>query len=376
MQLKLFVAQSIDEIEASDWDLCAGEFLFARHGFLKALEQSGAVGASRGVLPRYVGLRDATGRLLACAPAMLKWGNKREFGPEIQWLRAGSQAACFAWPKLQVGTPFYPVMGPRLLTHPDFPAPALRAALVKCLQNLARQQAGLSVLNIMHASPEMARQWAGTGELTSHELRSVWYNPGHASFAGFVASLPERKRRKINKERRRVQQLGLQFRALEGDAITPELLAQYYQGHARVCARYGGKPWLPQAMFEQLRLNLPESLLLLAAFDGEEFVAGVFCLRNSNTLFSQTWSAMRFYPDLCFEMICYQPMAWAIEHGLSCVDAGLAGNHKTIRCFLEDPVLNVHWFFNQELKQLAQAVLADSARVPTQALDLPERNDV
>jgi predicted N-acyltransferase len=376
MKLEAFVAESIDEIEASAWDLCAGEFLFARHGFLKALEQSGTVGASRSVLPRYLGLRDPAGRLVACAPAMLKWGSKREFGPEIQWLRAGSRAACFAWPKLQVGTPFYPVMGPRLLTHPDYAAPALRTALVQCLQKLARQQTGLSVFNIMHTSPELAGQWAGTGALTSHEMRSVWYNPGHASFADFVASLPERKRHKISRERRRVQQLGLQFRALRGDEITPGLLAQYYEGYARVCARYGGKPWLPASMFEQLRLHLPESMLLLAAFDGAEYVAGVFCLHNSTTLFSQTWSAMRFYPDLCFEMICYWPMAYAIEHGLSCIDAGLAGKHKTIRCFLEEPVLNVHWFFNQQLKELAQAVLAASATGTTEERDVPGLNDV
>lgn len=359
MNFDVFVASSIDQINEGEWNRCAGENTLVRHAFFRALEQSGSLGAKRGVIPRYVALRDASGRLLACAPGMLKWGNKREFGPEMKWLQAGEQANCFAWPKFQVGMPFYPMMGPRLLTHPDFDGPTLRTALMQCLLKMAARSDGRAVFNVMHITPELANECLAAGALISYELRSAWYNPGYESFADYVAQLPNRKRYKLIKERRHVELLGLQIRTLSGDEISSGLISEFYEGFCNVSTRYRGKPWLPESMLQQLRILMPEAVRLMAAFDGDRFVAGSFCLQDGDTLHGDIWSAMVLIPELCFELVCYRKIVYAIEQRLRCVDVGPVGKHKSERGYIEERICHAHWFYNDQLKGLAAATLVD-----------------
>lgn len=367
MKLEGFVAQSIDEIDPAQWDACAGDSPVVRHAFFRALEQSGSLGPQRGVLPRYIGLREpggpdgsdrVRGRLVACAPAMWKWGNKREFGPEIRWLKAGIEAGCFAWPKFQVSSPFYPMMGPKLLVHPSLPAAPMRAALLKLLVQLGRREDGHSAFSLMHITAEVARECAAMGALISHEVRSAWHNPGYASFADYVQQLPHRKRHHLLKERRKVAALGLSYRLFRGSDITAPLLADFYEGFSRVCARYGGRPWLPMTMLAQLCQQMPEAVCILAAFEGERYVAGVFWLQDSTTLYGDIWSALQERTGLCFELVCYRQMEYAVEQGLRCVDAGPVGPHKTLRGYTPEAVYHAHWFYNEELEALARKQLS------------------
>ena len=67
------VIGSIAEIEAAEWDACAGaENPFCRHGFLSAMEDSGSVNAETGWMPRHLAVRDVAGGLIAAAPLYLK----------------------------------------------------------------------------------------------------------------------------------------------------------------------------------------------------------------------------------------------------------------------------------------------------------------
>jgi len=171
MQLEYVLAKSNREVDEAQWDVCAGDSPVVRHAFFRALEDSGCLGLARGVMMRYVVLREPGGHIMACAPTMLKWGNKREFGPEIHWLKAGIEQGCFAWPKFQAGSPFYPLMGPKLLTHPDPNGQALRAKLIKLLMQLGMREDRRGAFNLMHITQEMAQECANMGALISHEIR-------------------------------------------------------------------------------------------------------------------------------------------------------------------------------------------------------------
>ncbi len=357
MKLKLSVDDSIARFSVTEWDACAGEHPFVRHAFFRMLEESGTLGPMRGVLPKYVGLRDEAGVLVACAPAMLKWSNKREFGPEIRWLQEGEAKGCFLWPKFQVGVPFFPVIGPRLLVSERQDTQAIRSLLVESLHALAATLPELCVLNIMHLISGHALILQQQGWLISHEVRSVWYNPGHTSYGQYLAALPSRKRYMFAKERRKVQQLGLTISVLEGRDLSTDFWADFYAGYEKVCARYGNKPWLPAQVFSLLARYMPESIRVIAAFDGNRFIAGAFCLLDATTLYVQTWSSLHPLPELCFELICYRPVEFAIENGLACVDAGIEGVHKTRRDFAAENVPNAHWFYNDDLKKMAESVM-------------------
>lgn len=358
MEFKLSVERSISRIAPEEWDLCASSQPFLRHSFFEALEKSHSVGDARYAIPQYIVLRDPSGRLAACVPAMLKVGNLTEYGPECLWLDEGLKTGCFAWPKFQVGIPLYPVCGPRLLVRPDLSEKNLPATMIDALKLLGAKRYQVSAMNIMHIDQELAIDLRHHGWLISRELHGKWQNPGCGDFAEYLAWLPNRKRYLINKERRLTDKLGLDIRTLTGHEISNTLLERYYNGHEKVCLRYGNRTWLPLAMFRELIESMPESIRLIAAFDGDEYIAGAFCLVDRDVLYVRTWSAIHEIPRLCFELICYRPIIYALENGLKKIDSGLNGPHKIQRGFLDKPVYSAHWFYNEQLRGLARQVLS------------------
>jgi len=352
------VVDTFSRVDPVQWDACAGDDPFLKHAFFEALERSGTAGPRRGVAPRYVLVHDASGQLAAGVPAMLKTGTLAEYGPEHLWLKAGLAEGSFAWPKFQAGVPLFPVRGERLLVRKGLPRPALERTLVRALVHFAVATPGVGALNVTHVTRERALGLQAQGWLVSHEPHCFWRNRPHASFDAYVGSLPHRKRYLLNKERRRVDGLGLDIRILPGAEITPPLLDDYYRGHAAVCRRYGFRPWLPLAMYRETLARMPGAVRLIAAFDAGRFVAGIFCMVGGGTLFLRTWSALHDAPGLAFELICYRPIRYAIEEGLALVDSGLIGPHKVQRGYPVEPVFTAHWFPDERLQARARAVLA------------------
>ena len=358
---------SIAEVDPAAWNRCARACPHLQHAFFLALERTGSVGPSLGVVPRYLVLRSPVGEVLACAPAMLKTGTWREYGPEHTWLRAAADAGWPVWPKLQVGIPLHPVAGPKLLVPPGAPAAQLQAALVNVLHEIAGRL-GVMAVNVMQIEAGVAAALEQRGALVSGELRSIWHNPGHATFDAYLATLSSRKRRQALVEGRRFRRLGLEVRALHGHEITPPVIRDFYEGFRRVCARHDSPPWLPEAMFHELVAVMPEAVVIEAAFDAGRFVAGGFGLRDDHTLSRLPWGAMTATRDLALDLICHRPKAYAIEHGLACIDAGVAAPHKTCRGYAEEPAFNAHWFLDARLRALARSararVLAIRAKGP------------
>ena len=356
--LDLAIADSIFDVDARQWDICAGSNPWVRHGFFRALELSGCFGEGRGVVPRYVMLKERSGDVIACAPTVLKWGNKREFGPEIGWLAAGIATGCFSWPKYQADTPFFPRMAPKLLTRPDRDGSPLRAELLRVLYRLGARPDGRSAFSLMHIPPDMAAECASRGALISREIRSVWHTSGVGSFEEYVSRAPARRRRKWLGERRQVAELGLEFAVVGGAEASDGLIEQFYAGFRAVCERHGNQPWIPAETFRQLCIQLPDSVRLMTAFDGDRYVAGSFFLAGGDVLYFDSWSQPGDrLPALVFEMACYRPIEYAIANGLRTVDAGLFAGYKSMRGFVAEPVLNAHWFYNERLAGLARDAL-------------------
>jgi predicted N-acyltransferase len=358
MKLSAKVFDTIEKLPAAAWDACAGEHPFVRHAFFLALERSGACTPERGVRPRYVTLWDERGELVAGAPAMLKVGNKREFGPEIRWLRRGAAQGCFEWPKFQLGVPFYTVAGPRLLVLPGPHAAALQVALLQVLAQLAEHRYRSGVFNLMHLERSQAEALRERGWVISEETRTLWRNAGHADWAAYLGSLPHRKRRQLLQERERARARGLRFEVLHGEQLTPALVAEFYAAYCRVCVQHGNGPWLPPLFLTQLVATMPQAIRLFAAFDGETLAGAVFAFVDSQRLYVQHWGALEARSAATFELLCYAPIEYAIAQGLRQVDSGLAGAHKRRGGMTDDPVFHAHWFFDERLKALACQELA------------------
>lgn len=360
MDFRLQVVPSIAGVSAGAWDLCAGTHPFTRHVFLGALESSGAVGRDRGVLPRYALLYDENSTLVACAPAMLKWGTLREYGPEALWLKQGLVAGCFAGPKFQLGVPFFPSVGPRVLVRPGFNSSAIEVLMLRELQRAAPKLGAPASFNVMYVDEVAAKSLEQAGALVSCEQQSIWLNADYVDLQDYLGRLPERKRSRFVQERRYAEAKGLRFLTLHGDQITKEMMDSYYEGHELVCMRHGNHPWLPAATYKKIVEVMGESACLFGYFDDQsKLVAGILALRDegAGVLYLLQWSELVNGSGLAMDLICRRPIDYAIAHGLAKVDSGLAARHKTLRGWLTLPVFHGHWFNNAQLKSLAETTL-------------------
>ncbi len=111
---------SIAALDADQWDACANPDPaaynpFVSHAFLKALEESRAVGRESGWMPRHLVIEDEAGAISAAAPAYVKSHSQGEYVFDHGWADAYAQAGGRYYPKLQIAVPFTPVPGPRPL---------------------------------------------------------------------------------------------------------------------------------------------------------------------------------------------------------------------------------------------------------------------
>lgn len=353
------MVSSVDQVASEDWNLCAGSHPFVQHAFLKALESSGAVGEKRRILPRHALLFDDV-KLVACAPAMLKWGTAREYGPEARWLKDGLAAGCFAWPKFQLGVPLFPTMGPRILVRPDVNAPSLQASILLALKQVAPQLGARQVFNVMHVDKTFALTLQQAGGLVSSESQSMWFNDNYEDLRGYLAQLPQHKRSRFLKERRSAADQGLHFRSLHGMEISDQIISDYYEGHRRVCARHGHPPWFPEATYQQIISAMGDAACLLGYFDtASGLVAGVLGLHSpvEGILYLLQWSEMVKIEGIALDLICLRPIDYAIAHRIRKVDSGLAAPHKKLRGWQTCRVFHAHWFNDDHLKSLAKGIV-------------------
>ena len=81
---KTTVCRSTTEVSAAEWDICVGsDEPLVRHSHLQALEQSGIAAPENGFSPCHIIMRDASGQLVAAAPAYLKTHSKGELGVDL-----------------------------------------------------------------------------------------------------------------------------------------------------------------------------------------------------------------------------------------------------------------------------------------------------
>ncbi|MBR7801499.1 GNAT family N-acetyltransferase [Undibacterium fentianense] len=366
--MQLSIHSSIQQFNEAEWNICAGDHPYVQFGMLKALEDSGSCTSERGTILRYFSLRNKQGKLLACAPAMIKIGNKREFGPEIVWLQQGTNQGKFAWPKFQIGIPFFPMAGPKLLIHPDQDATKIEKLLVQAITRYVFGRTPYTVFNIMHLERNNAERIFPPAQpvlqdntnpiaVMSHEYRSIWRNQEYANYSAYENSLPSRKRYAYRKERRRARHADLTFQVLNGHEVQEDFWKDFYRGHSMVCAQHGNAAWLPEQFYLEMGTHLAPQIVVFAAFREQQYVAAVLAFRDNNYLYTQTWSCVEEQRHLCFELLCHMPIDYAIEHRLHSIDSGLSAAHKVSRGFLEEPIANVHWFKDTALQAIAQSHL-------------------
>ncbi|NQV82739.1 MAG: N-acetyltransferase, partial [Rhodospirillales bacterium] len=331
------VLGSINEVEAAEWDACAGvDHPFCHHGFLSALEDSGSASADSGWIARHLVIRDETQQLVACAPLYLKNHSYGEYVFDWGWADAFERAGGRYYPKLQSAVPFTPATGRRLLVRGDLAPPLqndLSQALAEAMVTLAGRL-GVSSLHVTFPTEDEWRRFGEHGLLMRMGLQFHWGNRGYTDFDDFLGDLTSRKRKAIRKERASVAALGLDFRLLSGSDITEAHWDAFYRFYRDTTDKKWGQNYLNREFFSLLGERMGDHVVLVMVEDAGRPVAGALNLKSADTLFGRNWGCDADYKFLHFEACYYQAIEYAIQHGLKWVEAGAQGPHKVQRGYL------------------------------------------
>lgn len=356
-QLTLSLHKSIGEISAVDWDVCAGAGNpFVSHAFLACVEDSGSADKRTGWLPQHAVLRDAAGRVVACAPMYAKSHSYGEYVFDHGWAHALERAGGRYYPKLQVAVPFSPVPGPRLLVRPDAGVP------VGVLAGALEQANGELGTSGVHATFCTKEEWEALGEagwLQRLGMQFHWYNQGYAGFDDFLAALSSRKRKAIRRERRDANAAGLEFVTLRGPEITRRDWAAFFGFYTSTVDRKWGSAYLTEEFFPLLGERLGDAVVLMMARNAGKWVAGALNLAGSEALYGRNWGCRGDWPFLHFELCYYRAIDFAIEHGLARVEAGAQGEHKIQRGYVPSETYSAHWISHPGLRRAVADFLAE-----------------
>jgi hypothetical protein len=364
------MASGVSGPNAHAWDRLAGDDPFVSHAFLSALEGSRSVGPGTGWTPAPILVEDDASHLIAAAPAYLKTHSQGEYVFDHGWAEAWQRAGGDYYPKLQVAVPFTPVPGPRLLGNRP-------QQLLTAIEAVTTQNA-MSSAHITFIDDDGAAECERRGWLIRRGIQYHWFNRGYSNFDEFLASLTSRKRKALRKERAAARE-GLTFRALRGSEIRPadwDAMWAFYQDTG---SRKWGRPYLTREFFDLIAQRMGDRILLFLADRGPLPIAGALNFIGSDTLYGRYWGTVDEVPFLHFELCYYQAVEWAIEHGLSSVQAGAQGEHKIARGY--EPVItrSAHFIPNRSFRDaVAEFLEAERAGVAAELewlrQDLPYRS--
>lgn len=358
-RLTLRIASSLDEVPETAWQALAGGNPFVGHRFLRLLQATGCVAPDTGWHARYL-LLERDGELAGAAPSFFKTNSRGEFVFDHAWAQAFQQCGLRYYPKLVVASPFTPVQGPRLLAHDD-EARALLAEAV--LQLCAAEKA--SSAHVLFVDDADRRALAEAGYMLREGVQFHWRNAGYATPEDFLRQLSQDKRKKIRQDSRYVEQAGITYEWLEGDALRGEHLAFFHACYANTYREHWSDPYLTEEFFQRAHAEgALDLVLVLASRDGRP-VACALNVRGPGALYGRYWGTTEFVRGLHFETCYMQAIAYCIARGIRFFEGGAQGEHKMARGLLPVKTWSAHHVADRRLA----AAIEDFLQRETQAVD-------
>jgi len=339
---------AIREIPATDWNRLAGnDSPFLRHEFLAAMERHGCVGEALGWIPHHLALRDAAGTLVAAAPCYIKFNSYGELVFDWAWADAYQRQGLAYYPKLVVASPYTPATGPRLLTGETPKREEYARALADGAVRVA-ERLGVSSLHWLFTTRPETDLLETRGLLRRVGCQFHWTNPGYHAFDDFLATFTAEKRKKVKRERRRVQEAGVRIVRRRGDEVSEAEWVRFHWLYRDTFDKRGGLPTLTLPFFQEIGETMGSDLLLVFAYHGQTqgkdaIVAAAFNLIGEHALFGRHWGCSKDFHSLHFEACYYQGLDYCIENGLTRFEPGAQGEHKVSRGFLPTPTWSAHW---------------------------------
>lgn len=364
----------ISEVPQAAWDSLALPLKtpFFEWEWLHTLEASGSATAQAGWLPNHLTVwRDRD--LIAIAPLYIKGHSYGEFVFDHQWADIASRLGIEYYPKLLGMSPFTPAEGYRFLIAPGEDEEALTELMVAEIDHFCVQHR-LSGCNFLYVDPDWRSVMERHGFTAWLHHSFIWQNQNYQTFDDYLNAFNANQRRNIKRERKAVNNAGLQLKALTGDEIPHAVFSLMYAFYADTCDKFGwwGSKYLTKRFFEQLHAHYRHRVVFFAAYgeqDPREPMGMSFCLTKGEQLYGRYWGSFQDIDCLHFDACYYTPIEWAIAHGIQTFDPGAGGRHKKRRGFPATPNHSLHRFYHPRLTQVLRSCISQVNDMEQQELD-------
>jgi hypothetical protein len=365
--LNIHFVERFADFPPAQWDELAGDNPFLRHAFLNALQESGCACPATGWDARIVTAWEGE-RLVGAMPLYLKSHSWGEFVFDWAWAEAYQRSGLRYYPKLVNCVPFTPVAGPRILAGTS----EIRGALLDAALNLAHEM-DVSSLHCLFTDEVEAHEIESHGLMLRQGVQLHWRNPGYATFENYLADLRRDKRKKVQQERRRVQDAGIRFEHLTSSRITTAHWEHFMRCYARTHEQFNSPQALNLDFFLRVGAAMPENVLLIVAYRDDRPIASALNFYNRDALYGRSWGTLEYHSGLHFETCYYQAIEFCIENKIGLFEGGAQGEHKLARGFLPTITWSAHWLAHPRFAQAVEDYLRRESGGIAQYVD--ELND-
>ena len=359
---------NIGAVSPTQWNSLSGsEFPFSEHAFLTALEESSCVGEESGWQPCHLTLWDSQ-KLQGGLCLYEKNNSYGEYIFDWGWAKAYERHGLNYYPKLVSAIPFTPATGAKLLVHPDTDKENVRKKLLEgALVSMRDRQC--TSLHFLFITAEELPAFTAMGFLIRHSFQFHWKNNNYRDFADFLTTLKGKRRKEILRERRQIEQQRINVEVLEGEAILPVHIQQMFLFYRSTTDKKWGQSYLSADFFQRLYATMRKRMVLILAYAEGECVAGTINFKKGDCLYGRYWGCNRNYRSLHFELCYYQPLEYAIRHGINLFEAGAQGEHKIQRGFLPELTYSSHWLEHPGFRNSVAKFLEDEKQAISRGIE-------
>jgi len=357
-QLQITWHSAIDEISAEAWNALAHPLRtpLLEWEWLNQLEKSGSMSPDTGWIPAHMAVWREN-RLVAAAPLYVRTHSMGDFVFDFAWADVARQFGLPYYPKLVGMSPATPASAYRFLIASDIPEQELTRAMIEQMREFAERN-DIHSLAFNFADPEWVPYIERQGFTTWMHQGYEWHNPGYRTFDDYLADFNKNQRKNIRKERRALSDNRVELEAIRGSEAPDRyfsLMYDFYELHNEQFGPWAAK-FLNRAFFEGLADSFRHRVLFVVARrHGErDPIAMSFLLFKGDILVGRYWGSLDFIDKLHFNACYYEPIRWAIEHGIKDFDPGMGSPHKVKRGFKAVPTYSLHYFLDERMRMIME----------------------
>jgi predicted N-acyltransferase len=343
---KLFVYDSISGVDKYAYNtIIDRENPFLEYEFLEAMEKSCCVGPNTAWKPRHIIVRDGD-RIAGAVTAYVKFDSYGEYIFDWEWARAFENAGLNYYPKMVVAIPYTPATGMRISVHPEYGFEECALMIVNRLIDLCAEEKCSSV-HFLFLTEKESIFLENSGFLTRITHQYHWRNRNYKVFEDFLSDIRSGRKKQIRKERKSLEEAGLDIRIIEKDDIKSGHIDAIWEFYTDTHSRKWGSAYLNREFFELIFENYRHRLVLVLADNGKKCVGGTFNIVKNNRLFGRYWGTTHNYKNLHFECCLYRLIDYSIRNGIDIFEAGAQGEHKFLRGFAAVPTYSSHFIMHK-----------------------------